>query len=134
MEDIRVNIIACVDDRMGLLFNNRRQSQDKEVIRKINEIVGKQTLWIHPYSKTLFPEAQVSEEFLEQAKNNEFCFIENIQVPPEKVKKLYLFHWNRIYPSDFSLKLPMDTYKIIQTEDFTGSSHEKITLEVYDCE
>ena len=68
MEDIRVNIIACVDDRMGLLFNNRRQSQDKEVIRKINEIVGEQTLWVHPYSKALFPEAQVSEEFLEQAK------------------------------------------------------------------
>lgn len=134
MEDIRVNIITCVDDRMGLLFNNRRQSQDKEVIRKINEIVGEQTLWIHPYSKTLFPEAQVSEEFLEHAKNNDFCFIENTQVPPEKVNKLYLFHWNRIYPSDFSLKLPMDTYKIIQTEDFIGSSHEKITLEVYDCE
>lgn len=134
MEDIKVNIIACVDDRMGLLFNNRRQSQDKGVIRKINEIVGEQTLWIHPYSKTLFPEAQVSEEFLEHAKNNDFCFIENTQVPPEKVNKLYLFHWNRIYPSDFSLKLPMDTYKIIQTEDFIGSSHEKITLEVYDCE
>ena len=133
MEDIRVNIIACVDDRMGLFFNNRRQSQDKKVIRKINEIVGKQTLWIHPYSKTLFLSTGIRRIF-RHAKNNEFSFIENTQVPPEKVKKLYLFHWNRIYPSDFSLKLPMDTYKIIQTEDFIGSSHEKITLEVYDCE
>ena len=88
-------------------------------------------LWIG--SKRLIKRKKL-EEFLEHAKNNDFCFIENTQVPPEKVKKLYLFHWNRIYPSDFSLKLPMDTYKIIQTEDFIGSSHEKITLEVYDCE
>lgn len=71
-------IIACIDDRNGLLFNNRRQSRDANVIEKIQELTKKNRLWIHPFSSPLFPEASVSVHFLKEAKNGEFCFLENM--------------------------------------------------------
>ena len=30
-------IIACVDEKGGMLFNNRRQSKDKELINRFNK-------------------------------------------------------------------------------------------------
>ena len=36
--ETRMYVIACVDDRNGLLFNNRRQSRDAKVIEKIQEL------------------------------------------------------------------------------------------------
>jgi len=44
-----------------------------------------------------------------------------------------LFRWNRIYPSDvkFPIKLDQGQWHRVSTEDFLGSSHEKITMEVY---
>lgn len=126
-----MNVIACIDDHKGMLFNNRRQSRDRVIVEKIKEIVGEHLLWIHPFSKILFPEAQITEEFLEQAKKGDFCFVENVPVPVSKVEKVYLFRWNRIYPHDFTLNLPLDTYRLIHTEEFPGSSHDKITLEVF---
>lgn len=126
-----MNVIACVDDCMGLLFNNRRQSKDSQINKKIREIIGNHVLWINSFSKILFPEAKISEHFLEEAKEGDYCFIENIQVPEEKVEKLYLFKWNRTYPYDFTLNLPINTYTLIHTEEFEGTSHKKITLEVF---
>lgn len=129
---IGMYIIACVDDRNGLLFNNRRQSRDAKVIDKILELTKKSRLWIHPFSSVLFPEARISENFLEEAKTGEFCFLENMQPKEtEQIEGIYLFRWNRTYPYDTVLAIPMESFRKIHEESFAGSSHDKITLEVY---
>ncbi|MBE5935230.1 MAG: hypothetical protein E7262_05500 [Lachnospiraceae bacterium] len=48
-----MKLIVCVDKNNGMMFNNRRQSRDIEVIKDIlGNIDG--SLWIGQYSKELF--------------------------------------------------------------------------------
>lgn len=76
-----------------------------------------------------------AEDFLELAKPGEYCFVENVSVKPyeEKIEKLILFRWNRKYPGDFFLDIDPSgkPWKLMQTDEFSGSSHENITMEVY---
>lgn len=130
--ETRMYVIACVDDRNGLLFNNRGQSRDAKVIEKIQELTKNNKLWIHPFSSVLFPEASISEYFLEEAKAGEFCFLENMQPKEtERIEGIYLFRWNRTYPYDTVLSIPMESFRKTHEESFAGTSHDKITLEVY---
>jgi hypothetical protein len=54
-----------------------------------------------------------------------------LQPVEEKIEKLVVFRWNRQYPADQHLDLSLAGWKLQQTEDFPGKSHEKITEEVY---
>ncbi len=128
----------CLDDKNGILFNKRRQSRDREVIRKIVDITNGQALYISEYSKSLFSEfvncVCVISDFT--SVEDGFCFveagIENIAV--DSVSELYLFKWNRIYPCDtwFPTEQIISKMKHLKTLDFKGNSHKKITLEVYE--
>ena len=130
-----MKLIVCVDKSNGMLFNNRRQSQDKVLREKLLSLVGEDRLFLNAYSARQFENNEkltVCEDFLAMAGEDDFCFVENAEIPADKVDEIYLFQWNRDYPADvyFSLDLNSD-YKKIKTEDFAGYSHEKITLEIY---
>lgn len=131
-------VMVCVDDSLGMLFNNRRQSRDKVLISKIIEMSNISKLWINEFSRPLFDsfESQImliNDDFLEVAGKGDYCFVENCSLSPyiDKVEKLIVFKWNREYPSDFSLDIDLSQWSIISTTDFKGNSHEKITMEVY---
>ena len=47
-------LIACVDDRMGMMFNHRRVSRDRAVIRDIMDRCGDQGVYIESGSAVLF--------------------------------------------------------------------------------
>ena len=128
-----------------MLFNHRRQSRDKAVIEKIFEIAKGKTLWIREYSKELFYNKSggldnhifIDDEMLIKADSDDFCFVEDIELLPyiNNIQKLYLFKWNRIYPQDFNLELDVvQLFKCTHIEEFTGYSHDKITLEVWSNE
>ena len=51
-------IIVCMDKKNGMMFNERRQSQDQEVIKKMLEYAKGKPLWINDYSAQLFREEQ----------------------------------------------------------------------------
>ena len=62
-------IIACVDQRNGMLFNRRRQSQDRVLRQHILEETADSQLWMNPYSARQFREVPagritVDEDFL----------------------------------------------------------------------
>ena len=130
-----MNIIACIDDNKGQLFNGRRQSRDVQVINKIYEITKGQNLFINSFSEKLFKEkAIVNADFLECAGEGDFCFIENVSASEyiEKIDKVYLFKWNRKYPSDFTFDLELENnFHLVSVEEFQGNSHELVTLEVW---
>ena len=136
--EITVILIACVDDKYGLLFNGRRVSKDETVIKKLLETIGDNKLWMSQYTSSLFQEEDskvvlIDDEFLTKASKNDYCFIEDA-VPDEiknKAEKLILFKWNREYPSDTKLEMDLSSYKIDQACEFEGKSHKKITMEVY---
>ena len=44
-------LIVCVDDHNGMMFNHRRQSQDRILRADILELTGGKKLWMNAYSK-----------------------------------------------------------------------------------
>ncbi|ERT56651.1 MULTISPECIES: hypothetical protein [Megasphaera] len=131
-------VMAAVDTALGLLFNGRRQSQDS-VLRQHLLTKASGRLWLNAYSAAQFDAAQqaqlqIAEDFLQQAGPAEYCFVEDQALQPyaEKIEKVMLFHWNRAYPGDVFFDLALASpWKRISVVDFAGSSHEKITEEVY---
>jgi len=130
--------IVCVDNSFGMLFNNRRLSQDKVVTDKIIELTKNNKLWMCRFSCTLFDKIDnrninIDDDFLNEAANGEFCFVENkALIPYEKwIEQIIVFKWNRDYPSDLKFDLNLSKFKLIETTDFVGNSHKNITMEVY---
>ncbi|MBS6602112.1 MAG: ribonuclease Z [Clostridium sp.] len=135
-----MNIIVCLDDNNGMMFNKRRQSQDKLLRVSIKELVKGKTLFMNEYSYKLYKDINneniiVSENYLDECENDNFCLVENKPLNNyiEKIDNIIIYKWNRIYPSDlyFDVDIKNEQWELIETEEFQGSSHEKITKETY---
>lgn len=130
-----MRIIACVDDNNGMMFNKRRQSRDRQVTADILELTDGRELWMNAYSAPLFAgeKASVSEEFLQRAPKEAFCFVENESVSAclNQADEIILYKWNRKYPADFYFDLDLEGWSVMEQKEFQGTSHEKITRERY---
>lgn len=130
-----MNIIVCLDDNLGMLFNKRRQSRDRRVTEDIASFTDE--VLISPFSQNLFSESlcktKMDEQFLETARANTYCFVEADHVSPyiDKIEQIIVYRWNRTYPADFKFDISLDNWKRIEQMDFAGFSHEKITKEIY---
>lgn len=134
-------LIIAIDDSNGMAFNNRRQSQDREVRTRIISLSAGSRLWVNHYTARQFEQdgkvpahLNVDEAFLTEAAPGEYCFAENVPVAHcEKwVEKIILFKWNRRYPADTYFDIiEKKHWNLTSVEEFAGSSHEKITMEVY---
>ncbi len=134
-------VILAIDDRGGLLFNGRRQSQDKRLRERILELTDGKVLWMNSYSRRQFGEAVsasnivIDEAFLSKAEWGDYCFVENMELKPylEKIERMTLFKWNRIYPADQYLDIDLSDGRwwLEKAQEFPGFSHEKITEEIY---
>lgn len=133
-------VFTVVDDANGMLFNHRRQSQDKILREHMLTLCGEKPLFVNPYTAKQFSAEQqvklrIMENPLEAVSDGDFCFIETLSLLPyaEKIEKLILCKWNRKYPADFFFDIPLSApaWKLEMTEEFTGSSHDLITKEVY---
>lgn len=129
-------VIVCVDNNNGMMFNKRRQSQDRLLRERIISQSGGK-LWLNGYSSRQFEKVdnlRVDENFLDNAAAGETCFVENIDVTPylAKIEKIILYKWNRRYPSDFRFNANiLNSFSRVSVEDFYGYSHETLTEEVY---
>lgn len=135
-------IIVAVDDNSGMMFNKRRQSRDRVMNEKILSVCEGHSLWMNDYSYNIFQplisdkdNIQVDDDYLKRARDGDYCFIEDQHVEPfmESIEGIILYQWNRKYPGDFffDVDITSDSWKLISKEEFAGSSHEKITMEVY---
>ena len=78
-------------------------------------------LFVSDYSKELFEGTDVSiqslvEFDLSSAKENDFVFIENEDIQLEDYKgdlDYYFYKWSSIYPSDKTLKLPLNDAEVV---------------------
>ncbi len=130
-----MNIIVCLDDKNGMLFNKRRQSSDIKIIDRIMEITQDSALLMNSYSAKQFSgNIIIDENFLNIAKAGEFCFVENCDIKDykEKIEKIIIYRWNRVYPADMHFqKEILEGFRLASTYEFEGNSHEKITEEIY---
>lgn len=130
-------LIACVDDNLGMLFNNRRQSMDRVLRARLLKLCGTHKLWMNAYSRGQFDKTAesitVDEDFMTKAGSDDYCFAENISVKPyeKEIQKIILYRWNRVYPADLYFDIDLKNWHLKESNDFAGSSHDKITEEVY---
>lgn len=129
-----MKLIVCVDDRLGMMFNKRRQSRDRLQISDMKELLGGALLAVSPYTEGLIRDSGINYVVCADptSVDSEYCFIENTPLPDIKdLDALVIYRWGRHYPSD--LKFTLDINKLIPSEvyEFKGYSHEKITREIY---
>lgn len=133
-----MNIIVCIDEENGMLFNGRRQSKDRVLRVHASDLAGGK-LWMNSYTAKQFAEDGcdiiADEAFMDNAPEDAWCFVENVDIKPyaDKISRIAVYRWNRLYPSD--VKFPMADFAFrwtqVSCEEFAGSSHERITQEVY---
>lgn len=135
-----MKVIVCLDDRNGISFNKRRQSRDRAAIQDIITLTKGHGLYVKPYSMELFCDCEektadihITEDFFKENINpKDFIFAEREDAVSilEKVEQWVVYRWNKIYPSDVKFRMP-EGYECMESVDFTGYSHEKITRETY---
>lgn len=113
-----------------MLFNRRRCSRDSQVIADIFTIYDPAQICVSAYSSPLFPGAQVITE-VSQAEN--LLFLEDLPLSPAlaMADRLIVYRFDRVYPADVRLELPKE-FHLKESKEFSGSSHDKITREVYE--
>ncbi|MDE6952297.1 MAG: hypothetical protein K2P09_00625 [Erysipelotrichales bacterium] len=126
-----MKVIVCVDDRMGMMFNKRRLSQDYLLIKDVLTLTNGH-VWMNEYSSSLFQkEGIVDNDFLK--KSDDYCFVENVDIKPYlyKIDELIIYYWNRKYPADMYFDVDLSEWKMLDHIEFKGNSHEKILRERY---
>ena len=132
-----MKLILFLDERGGMLFNRRRQSQDRYAREYILKMTAGKRLLMNPYSAKQFKEGgaiTLTEAPQKDAGDEDFVLIENLPVSLEGVSDVVLFLWNVLYPSDVSFQkecLKENGFTLWKSDDFAGYSHEKITVEFY---
>lgn len=135
-----MTLVLCLDDKNGMAFNGRRQSMDAQLRDRMLKQVGQRKLWMSQYSarqfESLTEQVIADDDFMSRAGTDEACFVE-LQDPSaclSRCSKLIVYRWNRVYPADVycSLGEYADGMILLSKEDFVGSSHERITEEIYE--
>lgn len=130
--------IVCLDDNGGMMFGGRRQSRDRILRADILRLTEGKALWMNAVSYKLYadmeaPQIRVDEDFLQKAGKKDYCLVEDQPLAPhiEALSGLVIYRWNRKYPADRYFDLPLADWQPESTFEFAGSSHERITRQIY---
>lgn len=133
-----MKLIVCLDEENGMSFSGRRQSMDRVLRQQAMALAGG-VLWMNSYSARQFSDfsegIRVAEDFLARAPGDAWCFAELGDLAPylPEATHVAVYRWNRLYPSD--VRFPIEDFEarwhLLSTREFAGSSHERITEEVY---
>lgn len=131
-----MKLIFCIDDKKGMMFFGKRQSQDSVLREWIISHTNGGRLWMSNYSAKQFKDLSgyiADDDYQVKAAVGDYCFIEDKGYSLDNVSEVILCHWNRRYQADkvFDLDLKANGFKKVDSEDIKGSSHDKITIETY---
>lgn len=130
-----MKLLICLDEKNKYCFFNKRQSSDEKVLEYIKSIVDSTPLYITEYTNKLFSKYDFfSDTNLivanpnEWTEDNYFCFVEIGKIPDKHYDEIYIFNWNRHYPSSENFTLSLEDYDLLSTERFEGKSHPEIDV------
>lgn len=134
-------LIFTLDDNNGTRMVGKRQSKDRTVADKIIEFANGKPIYMSVKSVSFFKDLTFLDKETKFIMVDDFnnlpddaiCFAEEV-VSDEilnKSEKLVVYRWNRIYPSLSQDRLNLNGYTKTIIEEFTGYSHDKITVEIY---
>ena len=134
----RITVAVCLDDENGMGFGGRRQSRDRLLIADLVKECADRPLFVGEYSHMLFeeyPQAMVIDDLFADCPDGGVCFAELKPLKPylELIEEMIVYRWNRLYPADlyFDVDLQKNGFSLVSSCEFVGSSHDKITKEVY---
>lgn len=134
----KITVAVVLDDNEGMLLFGKRQSRDRVMIAEFVESAGSSPIYVSDFSKILFESydsVTMCKNPLEEAPDGAVCFIENYSLSPylDIIDTLIIYRWNRLYHSDvkFDVNVKNAGYKLVSTAEYVGSSHDKITKEIY---
>ncbi len=134
----KITLVVTVDSRGGVIYNGRRQSRDRLLIKDLCESTNGR-IFISEYSLALFKGYEdrvvVSRDPLEECGDGETCFIEGASFfnHLDSIGRIIMYDWGEPYPFDRRLEL----YSLIKGKEpieeyeFEGYSHKKITKGIY---
>ncbi|MBE6654172.1 MAG: ribonuclease Z [Ruminococcaceae bacterium] len=129
-----MNLIICLDDKNGMMFNKRRQSRDSVLCERVLSLFGGD-LYMSTYSAKLFPaDAPLTVcDFAACKDKDGFFFAEDTELSLDSAEKIIIYRWNRHYPADkhFNFDLASLGYELTSSTDLTGSSHPVITEQIF---
>ncbi len=131
-----MNVIICLDDNNGMLFNNRRQSRDKALLADVFKDLQGEKLHITSFSEKLMADYCDGVTLCEDASaigNGQWFFCENVDLTSfsSNIEKIVVYKWNRVYPSDFNCNLDFSLFSLEGENDFEGNSHPVITKQIF---
>ena len=136
----KLTVAVCVDDDNGMTFLGKRQSRDRVLVENFvsdAENSGK-GIYISPFSKLLFADVEgvtVCNSPFSECESEGYVFVENISSSEyiDITDELVIYRWNRKYLSDFRFDTDpiKQGFAFVSSENFVGSSHDKITKEIY---
>ena len=114
-------VYIAVDQKNGMMFNHRRQSQDRIMRENMLKDCAGSPLWMNSYSKKLFipeenallpPHLVVDDDFLSKAVADTHCFVENCSLTEWKdnIDSIILYKWKKQYPADFYFDTSVFTF------------------------
>jgi len=123
-----MTVIVCLDDNLGMSFGGKRQSRDSAVCADIVQMANGAAITMDERSKMLFEglDANIAD-------NGEFYFaeFESPNALLQSADGLVIYRWNRRYPADLRFDVSLEGWQLCKASEFAGTSHEKITKEVY---
>ena len=131
-----MKLIVCLDDRLGMAFNRRRQSRDRLLLDDLCAHVGKEPLYILPYSLPLFEGTTASVSVAQELSSlprDAYVFLETTDPTPLSplLDEVIVYRWNRHYPADLTFSIDLGAFTPAKVTELVGSSHDKITKEVW---
>lgn len=98
-----MKLIFCIDDKSGMMFFGKRQSQDQNLREWILNYAQGSKLWMSPYSAKQFgnnASVLADDDYMGKAEENDVCFIEDGSYSTDSANEIVLCKWNRHYPAD----------------------------------
>lgn len=125
-----MRVFMCLDQKDGLLFNDRRQSRDREVVADIEKTIGHEEIGMSEYSAKLF-EGHDNIVVTDDLKDCRNVFLEKDDLDLLDFDELIIYRWDKVYPADARLTFDYKSMTLKDVSVITGYSHDKIIKEVY---
>ena len=132
-----MKVILCLEEKLGYCFLGKRLSQDQNLRQNLKQLLHSEKVYMNAYSyvlyKDYFADALVDEHFLDKAKDH-YVVIENVSLSSyqDQIDEYVIYEWNRSYPATlFFSSTWLSSFELVETMEFSGTSHEKITRRIY---
>lgn len=127
--------IFTLDDTNATQFCGKRQSKDRVVAKDILEFIDSGPIYIKEKTASFFKDEAnfIFVNNFENVPEDAICFAEEVISKEllDKAEFIVVYRWNRQYPSLVKDRLNLTDYTKEIIKEFKGSSHDKITVEIY---